>query len=121
MYKVALLLGTNLGEREQNLKKAQELIDEKAGNVIEESKIYATSPWGKTDQPTFLNQALMIQTWMEPEALMYMLLEIEKEMGRTRDMKWDARTIDIDILMIEDRTVDTENLKVPHPHLHERN
>lgn len=121
MYKVALLLGTNIGEREENLKKAAELIAEKAGSIIQESKIYATAPWGKQDQPQYLNQALLLQTWLEPEALLYILLEIEQEMGRVREEKWSARIIDIDILLMEDKVIASETLTVPHPHLQHRN
>ncbi len=121
MQKVALLLGTNLGEREINLKKASELIEEKVGNILEQSKIYATAPWGNTEQPGFLNQALLVWTILEPEQVMQTLLDIEQQMGRVRDEKWGSRLIDIDILLIEDTVVDSETLKVPHPHLHERN
>src|SRR5688572_5768781 len=121
MNKVALLLGTNLGEREENLETARKLIEEKTGDILETSKIYATAPWGNQDQPAFLNQAIMVWTLLSPEELMQKLLEIEKEMGRTRDEKWGSRLIDLDILLYEEEIVDTESLKIPHPHLHERN
>ncbi|MGZ5242754.1 MAG: 2-amino-4-hydroxy-6-hydroxymethyldihydropteridine diphosphokinase [Bacteroidia bacterium] len=121
MNKVALLLGSNLGEREKNLQKAGKLIEEKTGNILETSKIYATAPWGNEDQPAFLNQAIMVWTLLSPDILMQQLLDIEHEMGRTRDEKWGARLIDIDILLYEDQVVDTAHLKIPHPHLHVRN
>jgi 2-amino-4-hydroxy-6-hydroxymethyldihydropteridine diphosphokinase len=121
MYKAALLLGTNLGEREENLEKARNLVEEKVGTILEESKIYATAPWGNRDQPAFLNQAILVWTLLSPEDLMQQLLDIEHELGRTRDEKWGSRIIDIDILLYEDKVVDSENLKIPHPHLHERN
>ena len=121
MYKAALLLGTNLGEREKNLEKARKLIEEKIGNILEESKIYATAPWGNQDQPAFLNQSILVWTLLSPEELMQQLLDIEHELGRTRDEKWGSRIIDIDILLYEDKIVDSETLKIPHPHLHERN
>ena len=118
--KAALLIGGNLGDREENLDTAIHLIHEKAGNIINLSSIYSTAAWGIEEQPDFLNQALLIQTDKEPLELLDTLLEIETEMGRIREQKWGPRINDIDILNIDDLVMDSERLKIPHPYLSER-
>ena len=121
LSKTHLLLGANLGDRAATLAKAKSLIAKKIGNVVKASSLYETQPWGKTDQPEFLNQALEVATELPPLAVLKAMLEIEQQLGRTRQQKWDARTIDIDMLFYDAKVLNTKELTLPHPHLHERN
>jgi 2-amino-4-hydroxy-6-hydroxymethyldihydropteridine diphosphokinase len=115
-----LLIGGNMGNRLNNLQQAIELIKKNCGPVIKQSSIYETAAWGLTDQPDFLNQVLVVETGMEPEHLMRQLLLIEETMGRQRTIKMGPRTIDLDILLIDDIVMSTELLKLPHPSLPKR-
>jgi 2-amino-4-hydroxy-6-hydroxymethyldihydropteridine diphosphokinase len=117
---VYLLLGSNLGDREKFLSGAIERMERALGKVMARSAVYTTKAWGKQDQNDFLNQAVCLQTPLPAETLMKEVLSIEKEMGRTREQKWDSRTIDIDILFFNAEVISTPNLTVPHPHLSER-
>ncbi len=116
-----LLLGTNLGDRKANLTNALNKIKNGVGAITEISKIYETNAWGKTDQPDFFNQAILVQTELTPHDLLKVVLEIETEMGRIRHEKWEARTIDIDILLYNNAIINSPDLIIPHPHLQERN
>lgn len=121
MNEVYLCLGGNLGNREVNLEQARKLVDQLAGPVTRESGIYETAAWGKTDQPDFLNQVIKIDTNLGAAELMETLLQIEKKLGRSREgEKYDARSIDIDILLFGNEIISLENLTVPHPRLHLR-
>lgn len=120
MIGVYLLLGSNVGERWQNLLQAQKLIEEKCGKVSLESAVYETEAWGLTDQNSFYNRAIMINTVLEPVELLAILKQIEQYVGRTETVKWGPRVIDIDILFYRNITIDTETLKVPHPYLQDR-
>ncbi|MFL5754513.1 MAG: 2-amino-4-hydroxy-6-hydroxymethyldihydropteridine diphosphokinase [Bacteroidia bacterium] len=121
MNEAYLCLGGNLGDKEENLKTAQNLVQQLAGEVKLESGIYETAAWGNTDQPDFLNKVIKIETKHSAAGLMNLLLEIEKRMGRMRDgEKWEARLIDIDILLFNNETIQDEHLSVPHPRLHLR-
>ncbi|UXE67015.1 MAG: 2-amino-4-hydroxy-6-hydroxymethyldihydropteridine diphosphokinase [Chryseotalea sp. WA131a] len=112
---VFLLLGTNDGNRMANLNSAKDEIKKSVGLVVEESAIYQTAAWGKTDQPDFYNQVLLLQTTMSPEALLLHLQQIEKKLGRERKEKWGARIIDIDILYFGKTVLNTPDLLIPHP------
>lgn len=120
-HKTHLLLGGNLGDRPANLSAARALISERIGHIVKASGLYETQAWGKEDQPDFLNQALEVATSMRPTALLQAVLAIEQEIGRQRGEKWDARTIDIDILFYNAKVLKTKDLEIPHPFLHERN
>ncbi len=115
-----LLIGGNLGNRLANLQKAIEAIEENCGDVIAISSVYETAAWGNTDQPSFLNQVIVLHTDMQPSILMKELLGIEERLGRLRQEKMGPRTIDIDILLIDDQIIHEENLTIPHPSLHLR-
>lgn len=115
-----LLIGGNLGDRSLNLQKASESIEETCGDIIAISSVYETAAWGNTDQPSFLNQVAVLQTEHHPDELMRCLLKIEETLGRIRHEKLGPRTIDIDILLIDELTLQTNNLTVPHPSLHLR-
>lgn len=118
--KVFLGLGSNLGNRAENLLMAQELIEEKVGKILSKSSIYETAAWGITEQNAFLNQVLEIETIFSPNAVLHLVLKIEKDMGRIREIKWGERNIDIDILYYNNEIISTENLMVPHPFIQER-
>ena len=116
-----LLLGSNLGNREELLIKAIKLIDEKVGVIISQSKNYETKAWGKTDQPDFLNIAICISTNMMPLEILEQTQAIEEQLGRVRLEKWGARLIDIDIIFYEQEIVNIPNrLHIPHLLVQER-
>lgn len=115
-----LLIGGNLGKRKENLQSAKSLIERHGGPVVNKSAIYETAAWGKTNQPSFLNQALKIQTPLNARQLMHKILKIEKMMGRVRKEKLGPRLIDIDILFFNDEICDDHFLKIPHPELQNR-
>jgi 2-amino-4-hydroxy-6-hydroxymethyldihydropteridine diphosphokinase len=118
---VYLLLGSNLGNREEILTKAIKLIDEKIGVIISQSKNYETKAWGKTDQPDFLNIAISITTNLMPIQVLEQTQGIEEQLGRVRIEKWGARLIDIDIIFYEQEIIDIPHrLHIPHPLVQER-
>jgi len=90
------------------------------GRVTSISSLYETAAWGNTNQPAFYNQAICVETTLEPENLLSRLLTIEIEMGRVREEKYGPRTIDLDILMVNDIVLDSPTLTIPHPQLHNR-
>lgn len=118
---ICLHLGTNLGNRQENLTRARQLITDRIGQVVRTSSLYETDAWGKTDQPAFLNQSLLLHSDLTADTILNTCLDIETEMGRERIEKWGPRLIDIDLLFYGNKIIETENLKVPHPHLAERN
>lgn len=115
-----LLIGGNIGNREENLIKAIFLIEQNCGKVIAKSSIYETAAWGNEQQPDFLNQVIKIETILEPTKLLENILQIENKMGRIRSKINDPRTIDIDILLFNKIALTRENLTIPHPRLHLR-
>ena len=117
---VYLLLGSNLGNSKEILDKAIELIGHKVGVIISQSNNYETKPWGVTDQPNFLNLALVVHTKLKPLEILEQTQFIENQLGRIRKEKWGARLIDIDIIFYENEIMDEPNLKVPHPLMQER-
>jgi 2-amino-4-hydroxy-6-hydroxymethyldihydropteridine diphosphokinase len=117
---IFLLLGTNQGNKLNNLTTARTSIDKMAGRLINCSRIYKTSPWGKSDQEDFYNQALEVESDLSPIELLDILLKIEIEIGRIRSEKWGPRPIDIDILLYGDQIIGESSLTIPHPRLHER-
>ena len=120
MHLAYLLIGSNLGDKATYLKNASSYIQQQCGQIVKQSSYYETEPWGFTEQPSFLNQAICIQTELAPAQLMHTLLQIESEMGRTRTIKMGPRTIDLDILQIDQETIDTPLLQLPHPAMHLR-
>ena len=118
--KVYLGLGSNIGNREENLQTAQRFITEKFGTIISSSSIYETTAWGLTEQNAFLNQVICIETKFLPIVVLRIVLDTEKVMGRIREQKWGARVIDIDVLYHANEVITTENLIIPHPLIQER-
>jgi 2-amino-4-hydroxy-6-hydroxymethyldihydropteridine diphosphokinase len=117
---IFLLLGTNQGDKLNNLSMARTSIGKMIGPVIKSSKVYKTSPWGKTDQEEFYNQAMEVRSALSAEDLLMSIHEIEKQIGRTRSEKWGPRLIDIDILLYGSEIIEKPTLTVPHPRMHER-
>ena len=118
--RAVLLLGTNLNDRVQNLNLACKQIIERIGMIESESRIYITTAWGNTKQPDFLNKILVVKTALSPQKLLQELLEIEKQMGRVRTIKWAPRLIDLDILYFGDMIVHESGLTIPHPFIQDR-
>lgn len=120
MNNAYLLTGGNLGNREQFLSFARKLINHHCGTITEASSLYETAAWGKTEQPSFLNQALAIKTTLSARQLLRSILKIEKEIGRVRKEKYDPRLIDIDILFFNGEIHHTRFLTIPHPEIQNR-
>jgi 2-amino-4-hydroxy-6-hydroxymethyldihydropteridine diphosphokinase len=115
-------LGANLGDREATLRRAVERLADAPGvTVVTVSTLRETEPWGPVEQPPFLNGVVAVETDHGPRALLDVLLEIERELGRVRaGERWGPRTIDLDLLLHGDLTCDEPGLTLPHPRLHER-
>jgi 2-amino-4-hydroxy-6-hydroxymethyldihydropteridine diphosphokinase len=121
MKRVFLGIGTNLGDRENNLKKAVEKIEEFIGRINASSSVYETEPWGFRSENDFLNMAVEVETELKPSGLLGRLLMIESLLGRLREGKeYASRIIDIDILFYGDNIIETKALTVPHPRIPER-
>lgn len=118
--RIFLLLGSNLGDRHENLTQAIAHIKQEAGKTVALSHVYETAAWGKEDQSDFLNQVVELESALPPEELLIVLLAIEEKIGRVRHEKWGARSIDIDILYYGNREYNTEALRLPHPGIPER-
>ncbi len=120
MHQVYISLGSNVGNREGNLAKALRLIQEQA-KVVVTSAIYETEAWGRINQPPFFNQVVLIETVLEPQDLLEFVKSIESKCGRKLTLeRFMPRTIDIDILFYDNRIYSSEELKIPHPLIHER-
>jgi 2-amino-4-hydroxy-6-hydroxymethyldihydropteridine diphosphokinase len=116
-----LSLGSNVGNREQYLKEAIKQLNEAADiEVTRTSSIYETDPVGFTEQGQFLNLVLEVKTSLSPESLLQHCLQVEKDLGREREFRWGPRKIDLDILLYNHENIETEELIVPHPRMHER-
>lgn len=116
---VYLALGSNLGNREENLKQAIASLPPQM-DVKEKSHVYETPPWGYEEQPRFLNQVVKTQTYLQPEQLLKHIKRLEVALGRKATFRNGPREIDIDILMYDDLVLNTPILTLPHPHMHER-
>jgi 2-amino-4-hydroxy-6-hydroxymethyldihydropteridine diphosphokinase len=120
MNTVYLLLGSNIGNSEEQLRLATQNIKKQVGNVIASSSIYQTAAWGKTDQPDFLNQVIIVETKQWAEDTLSLILNIEEKMGRIRTEKNAPRIIDIDILFFNEAIIQEKELTVPHPEIQNR-
>jgi 2-amino-4-hydroxy-6-hydroxymethyldihydropteridine diphosphokinase len=118
--KAYLLTGGNIGDPKKNLAHARTQIAAHCGHILHSSSLYETAAWGKKDQPAFINQALEIETTLLPQELLQKLLDIEKMNGRIRQEKYGPRTLDIDILLYDDRVIREPLLTIPHPELQNR-
>lgn len=120
MRYVYLLCGSNMGNRQENLGKAISLIQDRIGDVEKISAIYESEAWGEEEQDDFLNQAVMVKSSLQAEALLVELKKIEAILGRTESFRWGPRIIDIDILLIDTLVYFTDHLQVPHASLPQR-
>lgn len=120
MNQAFLLIGGNLGDRAANLAQARDRIGQAIGTIRRTSAIYETAAWGLTDQPDFYNQALLVVTPLQPDALMHRILEIEAGMGRIRNERYGPRVIDIDILLYNNLVFQSPVVILPHPRMAER-
>ncbi|MGD0707942.1 MAG: 2-amino-4-hydroxy-6-hydroxymethyldihydropteridine diphosphokinase [Anaerolineaceae bacterium] len=118
-HRVYLGLGTNLGDRSENLRAAANALLPNV-KVLRESPVYETAPWGYAQQPAFLNQVIEIETRLTPLKLLAYVKAVEVWLGRAPTFRYGPRLIDIDILLYDDLVLQTPELIIPHPHLTER-
>jgi 2-amino-4-hydroxy-6-hydroxymethyldihydropteridine diphosphokinase len=116
-----LMLGSNQGDKLNNLRQATKALERELGTILRFSAVYNSEPWGFTSPDHFCNQLLIIQTTERMETVMGKIIKIEEGMGRTRISKeYRSRTIDIDILFYDEQIIQAETLTVPHPRIAER-
>ena len=120
MNEAYLLIGGNVGDRLDWLKKARNAIAGHCGKITATSSVYETEAWGMQEQNAFLNQAICILTHLNPTQLLKIILEIETGLGRKREGRYGPRTIDIDILFFNELIMDSGNLVIPHPEIENR-
>ncbi len=120
MATVFLGIGSNRGNRAKQCARALELLQEYGVKIIARSSIYKTEPWGRREQPWFLNMVVEAETDHAPHALLAHVKKIESKLGRTETVRWGPREIDIDILLYDDIIVQDHDLVIPHPLMHKR-
>lgn len=118
---VVLSLGGNVGNVKRTFLKSIGLLEEKIGKVRLASSVYKTKAWGIEDQSDFLNQVMVLDTILPPSEVLQLCLEIELELGRDREEKWQERVIDIDLLFYENKVINSKELVIPHPYIQDRN
>lgn len=120
-FRAFIGLGGNLGDPRAAMRAALEALDqEPSTRVTRVSSLYRTAPWGRTDQPDFLNAVAELRTRLEPRALLELCLSAEAALHRVRRERWGPRSIDLDILLFDDLRIDEDGLRVPHPRMLER-
>lgn len=112
-------LGTNLGDREANLKAALQLL-QGCGEIVAVSSVYETVPWGYLDQPDFLNCVCAIATELDPQSLLAATQTLERDLGRRPNFRFGPRLIDVDILLYDQAILHTNDLEIPHPRMAQR-
>lgn len=123
MTKVYLSLGSNLGDKEENIHKAIKKIEEQVGVVVRQSALIKTEPWGFQSDNGFVNAAVCVETSLSPREVLHRTQAIERALGRNHKSVngiYHDRLIDIDILLYGDETIDEPDLKIPHPLMKER-
>jgi 2-amino-4-hydroxy-6-hydroxymethyldihydropteridine diphosphokinase len=114
-------IGSNLGDSLENCRAAIRVMAADTRNqIVKISPFYRTEPVGKKDQDWFINAVVAVKTSLSPRELLRFLQNIEREMGRVRKERWGPRIIDLDILFYENQVIQNEELRVPHPGIHER-
>jgi 2-amino-4-hydroxy-6-hydroxymethyldihydropteridine diphosphokinase len=114
-------LGSNLGDREANIRQALQFLEQlPETTIVRGSSLYDTEPVGVSDQPNFLNGVVQIETHLAPRQLLWNLMLIERRLGRVRTRQWGPRVIDLDLLLYGEEVVDEEDLQVPHPLMTQR-
>lgn len=120
-YDALIGIGTNLGDKIANIDTALRLLsDDGSVRVVARSRLYQSPPWGVLDQDWFVNIAAAVTTDLEPHELLARCLAVEDAMGRVRRQKWGPRLVDVDVLTYRGQTIDTPDLKVPHPYIEQR-
>lgn len=120
-HRVFIGIGSNMGRKEDNIRRALDLLNENPGiSVTGVAPLYSTGPVGHTDQDWFLNTVALLETGFSPHELLFFLMDVENKMGRERTIRWGPRVIDLDILLYGDSVIDSPDLQVPHPRLEER-
>jgi len=114
-------LGSNVGDRKENLVQAKNRIRKDVGEILLESSYYKTEPWGYSDQEFFINQVISLETALSPWSLLKILQKIEHELLREKKIHWGPRSIDLDILYYDKKIIYENNLIIPHPYLYLRN
>ena len=115
-----IALGSNLGDKEANLRQALKMLLVKGLQIRSASSFFKTEPYGVTDQPEFINAVACVKTDLAPEKLLKLLLDTELEMGRVRLRHWGERNIDLDLLLYDDLIYYSEKLVLPHPDMQNR-
>ncbi len=118
--RVFLSLGSNVGDRLRYLEEALARLEAEAVHVVRRSSVYETAPWGPVPQGPFLNLVAEVRTALAPRALLVCAQRVEAALGRTREVRWGPRTVDVDVVLYGDRVVCEEDLVIPHPRLRER-
>jgi 2-amino-4-hydroxy-6-hydroxymethyldihydropteridine diphosphokinase len=118
--KVFLSLGSNLGDKEKNLKDANLILEQNGIFIEKASKLYITKPFGYLEQDDFLNECLLCYTDKTPHDILKIIQIVEKTLKRKRIIRWGPRTIDVDILFYGDRVIKTDDLEIPHPGIPQR-
>ena len=118
---VYLLLGSNLGDSKSYIENAKSNIIQQIGSITKQSSYYSTAAWGQTEQPDFINQVIMVDTYLNASDTLETILAIEANMGRVRKEKYEPRLIDIDILFFNNDILNSPSLTIPHPLLQDRN
>lgn len=123
MHTVYLGIGTNLGDKEANILKAYELIEQRVGQISKRSSLYSTEPWGFKSDNDFVNSVICVETELSPREVLRATQTIERLMGRTKKSRggeYHDRVIDIDILLYDDLKIKEPDLVIPHPLMKER-
>lgn len=121
MHKVFLGIGGNIGDKHQNFIRVSQLIEKRLGKIIKKSSLYETPPWGFHSDNYFWNQAILIETTLEAEELLWRIKEIEELFGqKSGDERFTDREMDIDILYFDDEYYESKGLIIPHPRIAER-
>lgn len=120
-HQVYIGIGSNQGDRLEQIQKAIQLIGERVGNVVRQSSIIETKPWGFTSGNLFLNGAILVESELKPREILEITKQIERELGRIyKGGAYRDRPIDIDILLYDDYNIDTPDFQIPHPLMFER-
>ena len=123
MERCLILFGSNMGDKNKIYTQACLLINNRCGRIVAQSSAYESEPWGFEAKEWFLNRLIVVETELDPEAMLHQLLDIEAELGRVRHPVtggYSSRTADLDILYYGSRIVLTDSLTIPHPRLHQR-
>ena len=116
-----LLLGSNQGDRENNLKNAHTQIEKMIGKINKKSSVYETEPWGLENQDNFLNMVIAVRSELKPLQVLGHLKKIESQAGPLKTIPWGPRLLDIDILYCDDVILESEKLNIPHKQIYNRN